>query len=307
MHLEEMQPEEIHSFFSFKARDITLTDRRFGLKLRRYLNEKESSISRPVKELWKKQAGIVDIETVKKALESGMVPEEWKTGWDRMIREFVRDTVIPAWIQSMSESGDDVARRVNRIQRKQFDFDTTMTSVKGWVDNQGGTLIVELSSAQFGSINALLQDQIALGITSPYILAQRVRPMVGLTSREAKAVIRFMAALTADGVAANVISGQAANYTKFLHKNRAARIARTELSNSYNFGHLDSLKQASTEGWLPGVPEKDWIAGGADPCDICLENEAVGFIALDAEFPSGDQHPTAHPYCECSLGSRIRR
>ena len=307
MHLEEMQPEEIHSFFSFKARDITLTDRRFGLKLRRYLNEKESSISRPVKELWKKQAGIVDIETVKKALESGMVPEEWKTGWDRMIREFVRDTVIPAWIQSMSESGDDVARRVNRIQRKQFDFDTTMTSVKGWVDNQGGTLIVELSSAQFGSINALLQDQIALGVTSPYILAQRVRPMVGLTSREAKAVIRFMAALTADGVAANVISGQAANYTKFLHKNRAARIARTELSNSYNFGHLDSLKQASTEGWLPGVPEKDWIAGGADPCDICLENEAVGFIALDAEFPSGDQHPTAHPYCECSLGSRIRR
>lgn len=295
MHLEE------------KARDIILTDRRFALKLRRHLNKEEGSISRPVREMWKEQSEVVTVKAMRKALEIGTVTDEWKGFWERKIGEFVRDTVKTAWIKSIGESGDDVAKRVNRIQRKQFDFDTTMTSVKTWTDSQGAKLIVDLTEAQIGSIHALLQDQIALGVTSPNILAQRIKPMVGLTEREAMAVARSIASLTEAGLTASVINDRSADYAKFLHKNRAARIARTELSNGYNFGHLDSLKQASNEGWLPGVPEKDWIAGGANPCEDCLANEAAGFIALDAVFPSGDQHPTAHPQCECSLGSRVRR
>lgn len=290
-----------------KARDIILTDRRFALKLRRHLNEEESSISRPVKDLWKEQAKLVTTETTKRALETGTIPDEWRDSWDRKIREFVRDTVNMAWIKSISKSGDDMALRVNRIQRKQFDFDTTMTSVKAWTDNQSAKLIVDLTAAQFGSVHALLQDQIAMGVTSPYILAQRIRPIVGLTVRETVALARQTTALIAEELPPAIINKQIERTAKFYHKMRAARIARTELSNGYNFGHMDSLRQASFEGWLPGVPEKDWIAGGADPCDICVENEAMGFIALEAEFPSGDQHPTAHPHCECSLGSRVRR
>ena len=295
MHLEE------------KARDIILTDRRFALKLRRHLNKEEGSISRPVREMWKEQSEAITVKSMRKALEIGTVTDEWKELWERKTREFVRDTVTTAWIKSIGESGDDVAKVVNRIQRKQFDFDTTMTSVKAWTDSQSGKLIVELTAAQVGSVHALLQDQIALGVTSPHILAQRIKPLVGLTLKEAKAVSRSIASLTEAGLTASVINDRTADYAKFLHKNRAARIARTELSNGYNFGHLDSVRQANAEGWLPGVPEKDWIAGGADPCEICMENQAAGFIALDAVFPSGDQHPTAHPHCECSLGSRVRR
>ncbi|MCK4385376.1 MAG: hypothetical protein KAW52_03845 [candidate division Zixibacteria bacterium] len=307
MSLEEMDLGSVRAYFEFKARDIVLTDRRSAIKLRRYLNKKESSISRPVRESWNQQAKLVTIDTTKKALEKGRIPAEWKEGWREKIREFVGDTVVPAWIKSIKESGDDVSKRVNRLQLKQFDFNVTMTSVKDWVDTAGGKLIVDLSAAQIGSIQALLQSQIALGVTSPYILAQRIRPIVGLTVREAMAVARVMTTLTEEGVSAGVINDQVGNYAKFLHKNRAARIARTELSNGYNFGHLDSVRQANAEGWLPGIPEKDWIAGGANPCDICTDNEGMGFIKLDAEFISGDQHPTAHPHCECSLGSRIRR
>ena len=104
-----------------------------------------------------------------------------------------------------------------------------------------------------------------------------------------------------------MINKQVANYAKFLHKNRAQRIARTEISNAFNFGQLDSLGQAVQEGWLPGIPEKSWMAGGADPCVICLENESVGPIALPDIFPSGDAHPTAHPQCECAVGYKVRR
>ncbi|MCK4785001.1 MAG: hypothetical protein KAV87_14715 [Desulfobacteraceae bacterium] len=280
-----------------RARDIIITDARDYFVLRRYLNQEESRISRPVKALWKKQAELVTVETTKIALESRNIPDEWKTPWERMIREFVRDDVLTEWIKNIAVAGDGIAKKVNRLQRKQFDFDSTMTSVKAWVDTEGGSLIVDLTAAQMSSTHALLQHQIALEVTSPYVLSQRIKPLVGLTNRETMAVAKFMATLQEQGVSPAMINKQVANYAKFLHKNRASRIARTEISNAYNFGQMNSLGQAVSEGWLPGVPEKSWIAGGADPCEICLENEAAGPIALDAAFPSGDEHPTAHPNC----------
>jgi len=290
-----------------RARDIIITDARDYFVLRRYLNQEERIISRPVKALWKKQAELVTVETTKIALESRNIPAEWKAPWERMIREFVRDDVLTEWVNNISVAGDGIAKKVNRLQRKQFDFDSTMTSVKAWVDTEGGRLIVDLTAAQMGSTHALLQHQIALEVTSPYVLSQRIRPLVGLTNRETMAVAKFMATLQEQGVAPAMINKQVANYAKFLHKNRAQRIARTEISNAFNFGQMNSLGQAVQEGWLPGIPEKSWMAGGADPCEICLENESVGPIALPDVFPSGDAHPTAHPQCECAVGYRVRR
>lgn len=290
-----------------KAQSLVIIDRRDLFRLRKYLNEKERTISRPVKDLWKRQAGKTTVEIAKAALEAGRMPEEWNTYISKTIREFVRDDITPAWIQSIGESGEVIAKRVNRLQRKQFDFDSTATSVKGWVDNQGGQLIVNLTEAQMTTIHALLQDQIAMQVTSPYILAQRLKPMIGLTNRETLAVIRFMHSLTEEGLSPSAISAQVEKYTNFLHNNRASRIARTELSDAYNFGQLDSLRQARSADWLPGEPEKMSIAGGANPCEPCIENESVGYIALDSAFPSGDEHPTYHPSCECGVSYRVRR
>ena len=290
-----------------KAGRIILTDARNILELRRHLNEEERSISRPAKALWKKQSGIVTVETVELALAAGTLPSEWENPWSRMIREFVRDDVATEWVRSIAVAGDRIARKVNRIQRKQFDFDSTMTRVKAWVDAEGGRLIVDLTAAQFGSAHALLQNQIALGVTSPYILAQRIRPIVGLTVKESLRLSKLMSVLQEQGIPAGAITGQVEKYAASLHKSRAIRIARTEISNGYNFGQMDSMKQAATEGWLPGIPEKNWMAGGTNPCGKCQDNEAAGPIALDASFPSGHAHPTAHPQCECAVGYRVRR
>lgn len=290
-----------------RARNIVITDARSVLELRKHIDTRERNISGPVKAMWKRQGELVNVDTVKLALQVGTVPSEWEDPWNRMIREFVRDDVISEWIKSISTAGDGIAKKVNRIQRKQFDFDSTMTTVKSWVDNEGGKLIVNLTAAQIGSVNALLQNQIALGVTSPYILAQRIKPIVGLTQREALAVTRFLSALTEEGISAAAINSQVERYAKYLHNNRAFRIARTEISNSYNFGQLDSVKQARDAGWLPGDPQKEWIAGGSNPCDICLENEGAGAIPVDNTFPSGDESPTAHPSCQCGCGYSIRR
>ncbi len=302
-----MEFQQIQEFIEGKAQRLILQDARALQELRKFLREKDQKISRAAQDLWKRLATVVTKDTAQKALDQGAIPAEWETAWSRMIREFVRDDVSPQWNMGIATAGDQIAKKVNRLQRKQFDFDSTMTRVKAWVDNKGGKLIVDLTAGQMSSVRALLQNQIAMQVTSPYILAQRIRPIVGLTHREAMAVSKFMIALMGEGVSADLITKQVANYTKFLHKNRAQRIARTELSDAYNFGQIDAIRQAVDEEWLPGQPQKTWMAGGINPCEICLANEEAGAISVDSAFPSGDDTPTAHPQCECALGYEVMR
>jgi SPP1 gp7 family putative phage head morphogenesis protein len=79
---------------------------------------------------------------------------------------------------------------------------------------------------------------------------------------------------------------------------RAEMIARTELGQAHSQGALEGYKAAADTGI---AMKKEWAAGGGDTCDICETNEAEGPIALDDEFPSGDDAPLAHPNCECAL------
>lgn len=79
---------------------------------------------------------------------------------------------------------------------------------------------------------------------------------------------------------------------------RAATIARTEISRANNYGALsgyvtarDGAKISLKKAWSPD----------AEACDICIGNEDDGAIDLEDEFSSGDAAPPAHPNCECAL------
>jgi len=290
-----------------RARNLVITDARDAFAFRLYVKAEEGPLARLTKAMWIKQAAIVTPDITKIALNSAAVPDVWKDSWSRMIREFVRDDITSAWVKSISVAGDVIAKKVNRLQRKQFDFDSTMAAIKAWIDNNAGSLITNLTAGQMSSIHALLQSQIALGVTSPYILAQRIKPMVGLTEREARAVAKVIASLSEEGIPAGAINKRVDKYAKYLHRNRAARIAQTEISNAYGAGQMESMKQAVAAGELPGIPEKSWLAGGPNPCEICEENEAAGDIPLEETFPSGDQHQTAHPSCACAVTYSVRR
>lgn len=82
---------------------------------------------------------------------------------------------------------------------------------------------------------------------------------------------------------------------------RAQLIARNEIAMANNNSVLDGMK------WLHGrgvTIRKVWLPD-ADACPICLDNADDGAIPVDEDFSSGDDAPTAHPNCECSLGSEI--
>lgn len=77
-------------------------------------------------------------------------------------------------------------------------------------------------------------------------------------------------------------------------EDRAAMIARTEISRAQVNANLDAWKQT-------GLVEKiKWLAVGPDPCPICLDNDGE-IREIGREFPSGDVMPLAHPNCYCIL------
>jgi hypothetical protein len=74
---------------------------------------------------------------------------------------------------------------------------------------------------------------------------------------------------------------------------RAKRIAVTESARAYEAGNrafADTIVDDGIE------MEKRWRTSGDEKvCDICLANEADGWIPIDEPHSSGDQYPPAHP------------
>src|SRR5207237_5973416 len=80
---------------------------------------------------------------------------------------------------------------------------------------------------------------------------------------------------------------------------RAQLIARTEVSRALIQGNVTAWKASGV------VEGKAWLLGSDhDRDDLCDENEAVGVIGMDEEFPSGDTEPPAHVNCLVS-GTRV--
>lgn len=82
---------------------------------------------------------------------------------------------------------------------------------------------------------------------------------------------------------------------------RAELIANTEISNANSEGSMQGYRQAEETGL---TVLKGWLCE-PDACDVCLENEAAGFIPLDETFPSGHERPVAHPNCRCTDVAKV--
>lgn len=78
-----------------------------------------------------------------------------------------------------------------------------------------------------------------------------------------------------------------------LSKERALMAAQYEAGRSYFRGVADGFRGTGFK--------KRWITSSEDPCPDCQDNEDVGAIGVDEEFPSGDLYPLAHQHCACMI------
>lgn len=274
--------------------------------LRAYLSSGEPKMARGLRRLRTAQAALITQEAAKRIIEQGRLPQGVMDEMTRLARAFVETQASAAYRDALGAAGGRIAGEVNRARKQEFMFDSTEARVVGWMVQRGGELIVELTAAQYSSINALLVHQAFIGITSPYQMANMLKPEVGLLARHAQAVARLNMELFAEGLPAETILKQTAKYADFLHKYRTQNIARTELSSAYNRGQLESILQARDDGYLAGV-EKTWLTAEDErTCDDCdgLDGETVG---VDDNFSNGLESAPAHPGCRCSVSYRAAR
>ena len=134
----------------------------------------------------------------------------------------------------------------------------------------------------------------------PDDIARRIRDQVGLTAQGAAQVDKLRAALDAQGLSEAAIEAQTAKMEAKLIADRAKTIARAETNRAVSGADL-------ANAIADGHQYKAWITvGDGKVTDECQENEAEGWIGIDEDFPSGDQHPprTDNPNCRCTFASR---
>ncbi len=140
----------------------------------------------------------------------------------------------------------------------------------------------------------------------PREAAKLIKPLIGLTERQAMAVLALRARRVRQGWDAGRILAEAQRYSARLLRQRAETIARTEIIQSSVDGQLAIWQQAKRDGLIPSTARKHWIVTPDDRlCPNCRQMRGPrAVVALDALFdtPLGlKTGPTMHPNCRCAL------
>lgn len=176
-------------------------------------------------------------------------------------------------------------------------FDATNPEAVAWAQREAASLVVDVTTEARAAIRAVVTQGFEAGV-SPSETARLIRSSIGLTERDAGAVMKRHTSLLADGMDGAKAAKKAEAYANKLLNSRAQTIARTETMKASNEGQEQLWAQARSKGLLDSNARKVWIA--FDPCPICapLDGETVG---IDEDFSIGTD-PPAHPNCRCTIG-----
>jgi hypothetical protein len=141
---------------------------------------------------------------------------------------------------------------------------------------------------------------------APRQAARLIRPVIGLTERQALAVVHRRADDLKRGLKSELVQKRAEAYAQKLLRQRALMIARTETIKSSVDGQLSIWREAVSRGFLRPDAEKVWIVTDDDRlCPRCLsmEDQSVPINAMFVEPGTGVavDGPVLHPQCRCSV------
>ncbi len=156
-----------------------------------------------------------------------------------------------------------------------------------WSLSNSAKLVTEITADQKNTIAELIRKG-QLDGTSTKTIAAKIRPTIGLHSRQLAAVDKYRAGLEAKGIGAGKIKGLVDKRMARELRSRAETIARTETANARMAGVLEQHKKMQ-------LKKLRWLA---DPqcCEICLSRSGKLYSVAEA----AGQIP-AHPRCECTF------
>lgn len=167
------------------------------------------------------------------------------------------------------------------------------------IDEQGATLVREVSMETRRAIRNVI-SRAYHGQRHPLETVPELRQLVGLTSRQAQAVLNFRAAQDKTGVHPDLAAKRAARYADRMLTRRAQTLARTETARAQTLGRLEGWRQAAGRGLFDyGTAEMEWSSVQTDPTEICAQLDGSR-VPLGSTWPGGLLPGNAHPNCRCA-------
>jgi SPP1 gp7 family putative phage head morphogenesis protein len=299
--LPERYPEYLKPI-PVNTRDVTA-------QMRGYLNSREPKVQKWLYSTWTAQREAIKYQEIRNAVRDGEVALSWIQRWQDDYVRFVNDVLEPEWEKAMLSGGGAIAEDISKYAGRPFRYTELGRQMTDWINTRGAELAVGFSQAQTDAVRFLIRRYTVDEPLGPLQLARILRPVIGLTPKQAQAVARFRSSLVAEGLPARTIEHQVGNYAGFLHRYRAERIARTELSYAYNYGQFEAVGKARDEGMFRGPVVKEWITAEDErTCDFCGPMDGA-IIDYDETFPTMGRQtqytPPAHPRCRCTVGYRV--
>ena len=285
-------------------------------RLEEFLNSAEVT-GEPVEVLcgfWEDQQNAISYQELRKAVQDGGISWETLQLWVQDYSILVSTKLSKMWSDAVKAgpSGQPVLDGL-----KGFSADTHTPGILKWIDDRGAAFVTACTEEQKNAISSLLTKKMRDGHTVDE-LARMIRPCIGLTEGDAKAVARHYDSIVAtlkkehprmkpESIRKKALDAAQKNAER-KHRARAMTIAQTESAFAYNWGADEAVRQAQAKGYM-GKTEKKWSTNGSESvCTICNSLEGVQ-IGMDDKFdikgkelfPDHHMLPPAHPRCHCCV------
>lgn len=150
---------------------------------------------------------------------------------------------------------------------------------------------------------------ISFGLDNPravaYATANAAEKVTMINDTTRDMIRRVIVKAIGDGTSWDNTAGELIGMFKDMKRGRAERIARYELGSGYENGRKMAAQEITNQGL---TLERKWIsAADSKVRPAHRDNHAAGWIAMDEQFPSGDDLPPTDGGCRCSVAYRLAR
>jgi hypothetical protein len=237
---------------------------------------------------------------IRAALESGDVEGAVEAVRVELGEAFLRSAIPQALRQAYEIEGDAIATDIG------YAFDILTPAAVDWVRANAASLIQQWGDSSREAIRNLIAESFRLNVPVGTLARQIRQTGIGLTWRQARAVLNLRQRLAADGLDAAKIDARAERYFKQLARYRAELIARTEMARASENARHEAWTQGIAEGYIdPTRSVQEWVATHDHrACDECLDLDGSRAAMPNGHFvgengTDGGSGPPYHPQCRC--------
>jgi hypothetical protein len=248
--------------------------------------------------------GRIDLDGIVVDIQAGNIERALMRLDAEALTDDLRDAATVV-IDGFQRAGVATADTLNLRFKTTLAFDVTNPYAVVAARQLAAALVTQVSVETQAAIRAAVTRAFEEGLTRREVSAL-IKPLLGLTSRDAQAVLNFRAALEEAGLRQDLLLKKVTAYADRKLAQRARTIARTELMQASNAGQHALWQQAISRGLLPATATRKWTITFDDRlCQRCLamSGQTVG---MNDDFVSPldgarVHNPPLHPQCRCSV------